>query len=424
MGRRTTPTREDDDHHHHNRRHHHPKSQTLPPSPSHSFSSSSSSDFEFTISVSPRKSSTVHCRPADELFYKGQLLPLHLSPRLSMVRTLLLASSSTSSSSDNSTTTASRDSTGSSASNESNSSFNSDLVLLAESCDSSRPSSVTDQDEEFKRLTATTAGSHGCGINNFLHNAVHINKKSSSNSKYFSLARISSVFKKEPKAGGAAVAAAAAVDNNLPGLSGSSSSSVKRMSSSAKEVIRKYMKKVKPLYEKLSQKQGVAAAEENNEHFQPRQQKLGRVMTAPAIKTTSFSTSKSTSTTKFSKPLSSATSSSSNTNNSNSNNKDQNGFSHSFSGNLRYPRRKSCISSCPSSIRSSPSHSGVLCRPGFAGNGGARGGSGYNNGDMNMNTSTSSSMEELQSAIQGAIAHCKNSLLIQNKTMAVSSNEI
>uniref|UniRef100_A0A803Q2A8 Membrane-associated kinase regulator 1 n=1 Tax=Cannabis sativa TaxID=3483 RepID=A0A803Q2A8_CANSA len=263
-----------------------------------------------------------------------------------MVRTLLLASSSTSSSSDNSTTTASRDSTGSSASNESNSSFNSDLVLLAESCDSSRPSSVTDQDEEFKRLTATTAGSHGCGINNFLHNAVHINKKSSSNR-----------------------------------LSGSSSSSVKRMSSSAKEVIRKYMKKVKPLYEKLSQKQGVAAAEENNEPYQPRQQKLGRVMTAPAIKTTSFSTSK-------------------------------------------YPRRKSCISSCPSSIRSSPSHSGVLCRPGFAGTGGARGGSGYNNGDMNMNTSTSSSMEELQSAIQGAIAHCKNSLLIQNKTMAVSSNEI
>ncbi|KAF2284161.1 hypothetical protein GH714_019659 [Hevea brasiliensis] len=74
-------------------------SQTLPSSPSHSFSSSSSSEFEFTISLSPRKSSTAIC-PADELFYKGQLLPLHLSPRISMVRTILLASSSTSSSSD------------------------------------------------------------------------------------------------------------------------------------------------------------------------------------------------------------------------------------------------------------------------------------------------------------------------------------
>jgi hypothetical protein len=113
------------------------KSQTLPPSPSHSFSSSSSSDFEFTIFVSPRKSSTTLC-PADELFYKGQLLPLHLSPCLSMVRTPL-ASSSTSD------TTASRNSTGSS--NDSHSSFNSDLALLAE-CNSSRPT----EDDAFKRL--------------------------------------------------------------------------------------------------------------------------------------------------------------------------------------------------------------------------------------------------------------------------------
>nr|DAD35488.1 TPA_asm: hypothetical protein HUJ06_006128 [Nelumbo nucifera] len=84
--------------------------------------------------------------PADELFYKGQLLPLHLSPRLSMVRTLLLASSSSSCS--NSTTTASRDSTY--GSNGSSSSFSGDLVLFTE-CDSSRPSSVTEEDE-FKRL--------------------------------------------------------------------------------------------------------------------------------------------------------------------------------------------------------------------------------------------------------------------------------
>jgi len=36
-------------------------------------------------------------------------------------------------------------------------------------------------------------------------------------------------------------------------------------------------------------------------------------------------------------------------------------FSHSFSGSLR-PRRRSCASSCPSPMRSSPSHSGVLCK--------------------------------------------------------------
>ncbi|KAL5541611.1 hypothetical protein UlMin_009321 [Ulmus minor] len=309
-----------------------PKSQTLPPSPSHSFSSSSSSDFEFTISVSPRKSTNTWC-PADELFYKGQLLPLHLSPRLSMVRTLLLASSSTSSSSDT-TTTASRDSTGSS--NDSHSSFNSELVLLADSCDSSRPSSVA-EDDELKRLKFDSQ-----------------TKKN----KYFSLSRFSSVFKKDPKR----------VDpENVSG-------------SSVKQVIRKYLKKVKPLYEKLSQKQQPPP---------PPPQKLGSLNAVSFVRSEK-STRKDHS-------------------GSSSNN---NGvFSHSFSGNLRYPRKKNCVSSCPSSIRSSPSHSGVLCRPGVGGNGGCV--RGYH--------ADSSSMEELQSAIQGAIAHCKNSL-IQNKTMV--SNEI
>ncbi|POO02224.1 putative membrane-associated kinase regulator [Trema orientale] len=401
MGRRA---REGDHHHHHHHHHHNnPKSQTLPPSPSHSFSSSSSSDFEFTISVSPRKSSTALCRPADELFYKGQLLPLHLSPRLSMVRTLLLASSSTSSSSDTATT-ASRDSTGSTTSNESHSSFNSDLVLLAaaasasESCNSSsRPSSVT-EDEEFKRLTTSSSG----GGVNFINAAAHIKKSN----KYFSLARFSSVFKKaaaEPKA----------PREHPDSVSGSS---VKRMSATAKEVIRKYLKKVKPLYEKLSQKQQQQERAVQEYHEHQRRQKLGRIMTAPAIKTTSFS-SKSTDRSSSSKGADQALGS----NNKRSTKDQSGGFSHSFSGNLRYPRRKSCISSCPSSIRSSPSHSGVLCRPGFAGAGVRGGGGGGGGGGMYYYGDTSSSMEELQSAIQGAIAHCKNSL-VQNKTMV--SNEI
>ncbi|XVF38173.1 hypothetical protein REPUB_Repub20aG0077600 [Reevesia pubescens] len=339
------------------------RSQTLPPSPSHSFSSSSSSDFEFTISHSPHPTSSSTLCPADELFYKGQLLPLHLSPRLSMVRTLLLASSSTSSSSETSSATASRDSTGSS--NESHSSFASDLVLLGD-CDSSRPSSVT-EDDEFKRL------------NN--GNQIFSSYQQITKSKYFSLSRFSSVFKKENNKNGHDQENMAAA---------SSSSSVKKMSTTAKEVIRKYLKKVKPLYEKLSQKQ---------------QKKMGgiiRTASGPA----SFSIIKPERSVKDIEKIHAR--------------KDSNngGFSYSFSGNLRYPRRRSCVSSCPSSMRSSPSHSGVLSRNGFptVGMNTCRVGGGIHYPDQ-------SSMEELQSAIQGAIAHCKNSLLEKKKTTVVS-NEI
>ncbi|XP_057959233.1 probable membrane-associated kinase regulator 1 [Malania oleifera] len=332
------------------------KSQTLPSSPAHSFSSSSSSDFEFTISLSPHKASSALC-PADELFYKGQLLPLHLSPRLSMVRTLILASSSSSSS--DSATTASRDSTGSS--NDSHSSFNTDLSSLAE-CDSSRPSSVA-EDDDFKRIAAAN--------NRDLNHAI---KKSN---KYFSLARFSSVFKKDTK-----------TREPEPG----SGSSVKRTSATAKEVIRKYLKKVKPLYEKFSQKQ---------------QQKLGGGTTPfPTLTSRGALPLPVTCTGRSVKFDGEAQV---------PNAKKEtipSGFSHSFSGNLRYPQRRSCVSSCPSSIRSSPSHSGVLSRSGITGTNRTPG-SNYN--------ADASSMEELQNAIQGAIAYCKNSM-IQNKAMV--SNEI
>ncbi|KAL2229884.1 probable membrane-associated kinase regulator 1 [Sesamum indicum] len=342
--------------------HHYPttKSHTLPSSPTHSFSSSSSSDFEFTISISPRKSSAALC-PADELFYKGQLLPLHLSSRLSMVRTLL-SSSSTSSSSDT-TTTASRDSTASHSSSDSSSSSAADLLHHLD-CDSSRPSSVTD--DEFKRLT-------NASDNDILSLNYHHPRKSA---KYFSLAKLSSVFRKENK------------NATPPSAYSAGGAAVKRVSSSAKEVIRKYLKKVKPLYEKLSQKQ-------------QQQQK----MSCPPQSSSRISRSANTTlcltkdkdeefTTGVNYPKE-------NTNTS---------ISHSFSGNLRYPRRRSCISSCPSSMMSSPSHgkSGF----GFAQMG--RAGAGVYNSDA-------SSMEELQSAIQGAIAHCKNSML-KNKNMV--SNEI
>lgn len=321
-----------------------PKSYTLPSSPTHS---SSSSDFEFTIPLSPRsrKISPNIC-PADELFYKGQLLPLHQSPRLSMVRTLLLASSSTSSSSDT-TTTASRDSTGSSgSSNDSQYSYSStgDLVLLPEGCDSSRPSSVTEEDELKKINTVKKAGS----TNKYLN---------------FSLARFSSVFRKESnKTTNRNINYSDGISGPLP----AQTSSVKRMSTSAKEVIRKYLKKVKPLYEKLSQK--------------PSEKIIVSSRTVTLCKNSENICSM------IKESSQNAT------------------ISHSFSGNLRYPRRRSYVSSCPSSMRSSPSHSGILSRSGF---------NTPTNKTMTSgnNSSDSSTMEELQNAIQGAIAHCKNSML-------------
>ncbi|KAF5736848.1 membrane-associated kinase regulator 1 [Tripterygium wilfordii] len=319
------------------------RSQTLPSSPSHSFSASpsSSSDFEFTVSLSPRKTCSTLC-PADELFYKGQLLPLHLSPRISMVRTLLLASPSTSSSSDI-TTTASRDSA---SSNDSNSSFTSDL--LAAECESSRPSSAA-EDDELKRF----------------NNSQHLNQQIKK-SKYFSLARFSSVFKKDQK-----------TRDPIDNVSGKS---VKRISATAKEVIRKYLKKVKPLYEKLSQKQqqkmggGTIHATSATANTVCLPMKLERSDKDPDLP---FNNSRKESSSDM--------------------------LSHSFSGNLWYPSRRSCVSSCPSSMRSSPSHSGVLCRTGYSGM-----------GTGPVAVADSSSTEELQSAIQGAIAHCKNSMMNKN----------
>lgn len=314
-------------HHHHHRKT--PRSHTLPSSPTHS---SSSSDFEFTISLSPRKSSATNLCPADDLFYKGQLLPLHLSPRISMVRTLLLSSSSTSSSA---TTTTARHSS------DSHSSFSTD------GCDSSRPSSVTDDD-----LHLQTKLFPSCITNQ--------HKKPN---KYFSLSRFSSVFRKETKP--PATTTIPRVDPDI--IAGSS---VKRMSVTAKEVIRKYLKKAKPLYEKLSQRQGQAFHAPKMSP-PPSTAKTAELGPLPQIRR--------------------------------NNNKENDVISHSFSGNLRYPRRRSYVSSCPSSMRSSPTHSGILCRKSVV------------KGTGGVYSSSSSSMEELQSAIQGAIAHCKNSMTQNNQ---------
>lgn len=243
-------------------------------------------------------------------------------------------------------------------------------------CDSSRPSSVT-EDDEFRRLNNPHFQSH-------VHLSSQINKKGGN--KYFSLSRFSSVFKKENKG------------RENDSVSGSS---VKRISDTAKEVIRKYFKKVKPLYEKLSQKQ---------------QQKMGgHVPTSTAINTTvTLSTKSDRSMNDIGDVISGKDARKESTTPTGV-------FSHSFSGNLRYPRRRSCVSSCPSSMRSSPSHSGVLCKNGFMGSSAGITSRIAASSAGGMCYGDTSSMEELQSAIQGAIAHCKNSMM-QNKTMI--SNEI
>ncbi|KAI8561368.1 hypothetical protein RHMOL_Rhmol04G0333500 [Rhododendron molle] len=308
-------------------------SKTLPSSPTHSSLSSSSSEFEFmTISLSPRKSSA--SATADDLFYKGQLLPLHLSPRLSMVRSLLLSSSSTSSSA----TTVTSSSRPSTSSSRPSSATDSDTS----SSSSSRPSSAT-ADDELKRLKYTSSSSTSTSTTHF--------KKPN---KYLSsLSRFSSVFRVK--------------ENKVRGPENMSGSSVKR----AKEVFRKYLKKVKPLYNKLSSSS------------QKHQQSIP----------TNYSGNLSLSLTSDGLVKEREKDSG------------HGSLSHSFSGNLLYPRKKASATSCPSSMRSSPNHSGLLYRNGLPA--------------MTNPVRDSSSMEELQSAIQGAIAHCKKSM-VENKISMVS----
>ncbi|PKA62623.1 putative membrane-associated kinase regulator 1 [Apostasia shenzhenica] len=304
---------------------------TSSPSPS----SSSSSDFEFTVSLSPacKHSAALDLCPADELFYKGQLLPLQLSPRLSLVRSLLLSSSTTSSDA-----AVSRDSTGSSSS-----CFSGDGALPH--CDSSHASFSADE-ETGRRLPS-----------------------SGSKRRYLS-SLISSVF----------LHRGSKKDKTAPAASATSS---------AKEKIKKYVKKVKPLYEKfysLQQKQ-------SNPHRRRESQK----------KNFSFSIRKEREST-----ASSFMSSASGKRDDGPCCAAANSPANSFSGDLRYPLGKQCAASCPSSMRSSPSHSGIL--HGRAGCGGCC-----------QDDPSSSSMEELQNAVQGAIAHCKSTMIIASKKKAMGS---
>lgn len=56
-------------------------------------SPSQTKDFEFHLTSTPLGKEDLIACPADELFYKGNLLPLHLHPRMQMLKNLLLANS-------------------------------------------------------------------------------------------------------------------------------------------------------------------------------------------------------------------------------------------------------------------------------------------------------------------------------------------
>lgn len=347
--------------------------------PSPASSSASSSEFEFTVTQSPgskQRSATQLC-PADDLFYKGQLLPLHLSPRISMVRTLLLASASTSSASasdSTSTSNSSRDSNGSTSS-----SFSTDCaaLLLPDSApSSSRPSSATDDDRHLNLLrgTASYAG---------LPPAKRTGKQ------YLSsfATRFSSVFLHR----GGAPAAKKPSNKSL-----------------AKEVIKKYAKKVKPLYEKLSQ----IPKNQNNGSNQPQPHPPAQQQQQCFKKPFSFSIRKKRGDEDHAAASAAVAAAAAEVSTG------KYAHSNSFSGNLRFPRQKRCAASCPSSMRSSPNHSGMLSFGGAGGVGfpdvpaaaaAAMAGS-IGIGPVSLSAAASSSMEELQSAIEGAIAHCKNTM--------------
>ncbi|XP_031474828.1 probable membrane-associated kinase regulator 1 [Nymphaea colorata] len=329
---------------------------------SSSASSSTSQDFEFTVSLSPvvKKTSPSLC-PADDLFFKGQLLPLHLPPRLHAIQTLITPSNAAAPpppSPPTTKTTTTRSFSRSSGSNfpippppalthsaaVESSGWSSEATSSRDSnsssCDSSRrPSSATTDDDD---------PSHPTTHKKFRHFARFPHKKQPP------LPPISAPPLPLPPP-----PAAAAQQKPQPKATLSSIfiTKSKKMSKSAKQVFQKYLNKMKPLYDKISHHR-------IEDRFVKGRDSCSSGISYHSVGSHSF-----------------------------------HGHTHSFSGNLRSSKRKgrggghAYAGSCPSSMRSSPSHSGVLSY-----------------GEFSSYSMDSSSMQELHSAIQGAIAHCKSSV--------------
>eukprot|EP01018_Ginkgo_biloba_P036838 Gb_04579 [translate_table: standard] len=374
--------------------------------------SKSSEEFEFRISVSrtPGVSNPVDLSPADDLFYKGQLLPLH---RLQMVQNLSVeddekTSTATSVCKTNETKLADGSETSDSANSQSGGGFwskdsNSDSTSSRDSSGSSHDSCFSNKDIErgshpssaqqtlitveekthFPSLRKSAAKLKISLLGLRKSSKIGMDEKSQTDShhhhhhqqqqqqrftvkfKTMELPSIS-VFSRDSSKGTKSNRFPEKTYHSFSYSDGCASSRnmdtdrdkerIGNNSRSAKEVVQKYLRMVKPLYEKISQRYD----HQGSFFGHLRMDECGN---ASAVENTIKSTTE----------------------------RRQSRSAHvSFPGNLRIGRRKSGVGSCPSSMHSSPSHSGIL---------------------TGMYTSTSdSTMEELQNAIQGAIAHCKNSI--------------
>lgn len=378
-------------------------------------------EFEFRISVSRTQGvlSPVDLCPADDLFYKGQLLPLHLPPRLRMVQNLDSSANSGSCCANNECEGANSTSFGLDCrSNErKGESRNLGPVSSVDSrldCSSNEPKrdsdeSVNSQSFWSKDSSGSSDSTSSRDSSGSYHDSsectsalmnsedkIHLPswKKSAAKMKVSLLGQRKSsknrIDEKTQQSDDSSVSAERLPPitsilsrdssssnrfqrNTFHSFSHSDEGEKQDHNRAPKDVFHKYLKLIKPFYEKISNKydqvnllgqfrmdecENASSAVENT--TQRRKKRHGR------------------------NTISSCHA--------------------SFNGNLK-TGRNSGAGSCPSSMKSSPSHSGVLSA-------------------LYTNASSDSTMEELQSAIQGAIAHCKQSNSIKSETSSVKDSDI
>lgn len=313
-------------------------------------SSSSSSDFEFGISHSPATEIKLSSQivSADQLFFKGQLLPLQLSPRLSMIKTSSSSETSAGTSSSGTTTSASRDSNGSSI--DSSCTMTGNLLLLAaeSAVGSSRRlrSAVVEDDESTTKVTkyfffASLAARFSSVFNRYR------SKETRSNDDGSGACGVSDPTTTDD------VTACYFVPRGIRKISDNSASAI---ASTPREVIKKYVGKIK----KLSGRRESQVDERKGIGNQKKQEGVAC---------------------------------------------NRRETMRSLSGNPR-PRRKkqramAPTSSCPASTFSSPTHppfnTVVLKKVSPS------------HRHLSKSSTASSTMDDLHCAIQGAILHCKSS---------------
>ncbi|GLJ13239.1 hypothetical protein SUGI_0208530 [Cryptomeria japonica] len=313
-------------------------------------------EFEFRISVSRTQGviSPVDLCPADDLFYKGQLLPLHLPPRLQMVQNLDSSANS-----------------GSCCAN--NECEGENLHLLAASSTSSGLDCRSNEGKgESSNLASVT------GTNSRLDCISNETKRDSDES-----VNSQSFWSKDSSGSSDSTSS-----RDSSGSSHDSSECTSALTNSEEKIhlpswIKSAAKMKVPL---LGQRRSKNRMDEKTQQSDDSSMKVKSKAIAEVPKM--FSTVENTTQRRKKRPGRSSISS----------------CNASFNGNLRTGRH-SGVGSCPSSMRSSPNHSGVLT-------------------GLYTNATSDSTMEELQSAIQGAIAHCKQSNGIKSETSSAKDSDI